>query len=98
MAVGCSGFHHSLNQATGSRQPQRKKLYHLSGSTRPRTASTETNTFGPHSALTGTSTVGLKRESGWTKVSTMPPASTEISAVASRKGVRTWKRAVSPGW
>ena len=55
MAVGCVGCHHSLNHASGSRQPHWKSEYHFSGSTRPRTASTETKTFGPQSALTGSS-------------------------------------------
>ena len=97
IAVGSDGLHHSLNHAAGSRQPQAKNEYHLSGSTRPRTASTETYTFGPHSPLTGNSITGLKRDSSTTCVSMMPLASIETSAVASRKGVRTCKRAVSPG-
>ena len=65
--------------------------------TRPRTTSTETNMFGAYAPSTGTSTTGSLPASGTTRASAMPSRSTVTSAVACWNGMRTWKRAVSPG-
>ena len=65
--------------------------------TRPRTASTETKAFGAQRASTGSSITGSAPESWTTRASPTPSRSTVTSAVASRNGMRTWKRAVSPG-
>ena len=65
--------------------------------TRPRTARTDTKTFGAWCPSTGIRTTGSRRVSLSTRVSMTPSRSTVTSAVAASKGMRTWKTAVSPG-
>ena len=57
--------------------------------TRPRTASTETNTFGESVSLIGTSTMGSLPLSVVTNERITPSRSTVTSAVAARNGIRT---------
>ena len=64
---------------------------------RPRSASTLTYTFGPQAGSIFNSSVGSSPRSVTTRVSITPSRSTATSAVASRKGMRTCSRAVSPG-
>ena len=65
--------------------------------TRPRTTRAETKTFGACAATTGTSITGSLPLSATTRDSSTPSRSTVTSAVASRNGMRTCRRAVSPG-
>ena len=54
--------------------------------------------FGKYlAAADGSSITGAVPDSGTTRASITPSRSSVTSAVASRKGMRTWKRAVSPG-
>ena len=66
--------------------------------TRPRTASTETNTFGAYGGRDrAPRSPGRRPTSGTTRASSTPSRSTVTSAVAARNGMRTCRRAVSPG-
>ncbi len=64
--------------------------------TRPRTTSTDTKTFGAYVPFSATLTTGALPDSGCTKESITPSRSTVTSAVACRKGMRTWNWAVCP--
>ena len=57
--------------------------------TRPRTASTETKTFGESTSSIGTSTIGSLPLSVVTNERITPSRSTDTSAVALRNGMRT---------
>ena len=89
---------HDRHHSPGERQPQLKNEYQGTSRTRPRTASTETKTLGLQSSSTFSSMTGSWPSISRTSVRITPLRSTATSTVAWRKGLRTWKRAVSPGW
>ena len=102
MAVGARqslpSYRNARHHCSGSRQPQPKKLVQGTSRTRPRSTSTETTTLGAHEASLGigNSIIGSRPRSVSTRASITPSRSTVTSAVASRNGMRTCKRAVSP--
>ncbi len=79
--------------AVSSRGSFEKSSQERFAARRPRTASTDTNTFGASAASSGTFTTGDRPDSSVTKLRSTPSRSTVTSAVAERNGMRTWKRA-----
>src|SRR6185436_4038496 len=92
-AVGATyslpSYQKAVHHSRGALKPQVKKLYHGTSRSRPRSASTLTYALGPHSGLTCSETVGSLPSSRTTCVSITPSRSTDTSAVAKRKGLRT---------
>jgi hypothetical protein len=78
-------------------RPRSTRAVGFTASLRPRTARAETKTLGAQLAFTGNSITGALPDSSTTLASRMPSRSTVTSTLASRNGMRTWKRAVWPG-
>ena len=77
--------------------PRSTRAVGCGAAARPRTANTDTNTFGAYVPRNGTSTTGDLPDRDVTKASMTPSRSTVTSAVDLRNGARTWTTAVSPG-